>query len=215
MYEDLDDVARLKFGKRLQEIATETQQSIQEAKIRFAATAGPVRRSGQHDAHLAQLRLQGTEQMALALFEIWVDLIKQRNGHLARVDVDFVANKIGEFVNAQAANLNKALAQEGGIVASSLVQQASTRIYALSASVRRDLEIMARENELFPRGQEEFESMKEVRKKRFSVGRRVLVGMGMRPATVQAVDDAPSMMGEFAHEVLIDGEPQSRRVLGS
>jgi hypothetical protein len=89
----------LKFGKR-QAIATETQQSIQEAKSRFAAPAGSVRRSRQHDAHLAQLRLHGTERVALAPFERWVDLIKQRNGHIARVDVDFVANKIGEFVNA-------------------------------------------------------------------------------------------------------------------
>jgi hypothetical protein len=80
--------------------------------------------------------------------------------------------------------LNKVFAQEGGIVASSLVQQPSTRIYALSASIRRDLEIMVRENELFSRRQEEFKCMKEVRKKRFSVDRRVLVGMGMRPATV-------------------------------
>ena len=213
MYEELEDVARLKFGKQMQAIASDTQDKIREAKSRFSMTAGPVRRSGQHDAQLAHLRLQGTEHMALALFEIWVDLIRQRNGHISRADVDFVANKISDFVNAQARNLNKIFAQEGGLVASSMVQQTSIRIHAMSATARRDLEIMARESELFPKKQEE--SMKEVRKKRFSVGRRVLVGMGLRPGTVQSVADAPSTLGEFVHGVLVDGEPQPRRVIGS
>jgi len=57
--------------------------------------------------------------------------------------------------------------------------------------------------------------MKQVPRKRFSVGRRVLVGMGMRPATVQTVADAPSTLGEYVHEVLIDGDQGMRRVLGS
>ncbi len=57
--------------------------------------------------------------------------------------------------------------------------------------------------------------MKEDPKKRFSVGRRVMVGLGMRPATVQSVAEVPSTLGEFVHEVLVDGEPQARRVLGS
>lgn len=215
MYEELEDIARLKFGKQLEMISTQTHEKIREAKRQFAATAGPVRRSGQHDAQLAQLRLEGVEQMARALFEIWVDLIKQRNGHIVRADIDFVANKISEFVNAQAANLNKIFVQEGGLVASSMVQQTSMRVYAMSASARRDLEIMAREFEAFPKRPEEISSMKEIRRKRFSQGRRVLVGMGLRPGTVQSVANAPSTLGEFVHEVLVDGEPQVLRVLGS
>jgi hypothetical protein len=39
--------------------------------------------------------------------------------------------------------------------------------------------------------------------------------MGMRPATVQTVADAPSTLGEYVHEVLIDGDQGMRRVLGS
>jgi hypothetical protein len=57
-------------------------------------------------------------------------------------------------------------------------------------------------------------SMKQLPKRRFSVGRRVLVGIGMRVGTVRSVDDAPSVLGEFAHEVLVDGEKQPLRVLG-
>ena len=56
--------------------------------------------------------------------------------------------------------------------------------------------------------------MKQIPKKRFSVGRRVLVGMGMRPGTVTSVAEQPSVMGEFCHEVQVDGEQQGREVLG-
>lgn len=90
----------------------------------------------------------------------------------------------------------------------------STRsVRTLCANVRHDLEIIVRQREAFPLKPEE--SMKQVPKKRFSAGRRVLVGMGMQPATVQSVADAPSTLGEYVHEVLMEGGKGLRRVLGS
>jgi hypothetical protein len=57
--------------------------------------------------------------------------------------------------------------------------------------------------------------MKEVPKKRFSAGRRVLVGMGNKPGTVQSVAETPTVMGEYAHEVILDGRPgMPQKVLG-
>jgi pyrimidine deaminase RibD-like protein len=56
--------------------------------------------------------------------------------------------------------------------------------------------------------------MKVPDKKRFSIGRRVLVGMGMLPGTVKSVADVPSVMGEFVHEVLLDGKTETRKVVG-
>lgn len=56
-------------------------------------------------------------------------------------------------------------------------------------------------------------SMK-TRKQRFSPGRRVMVGLGMRVGTVKTVADHPSVLGEFVHEVLVDGEDKPRRVIG-
>jgi len=56
--------------------------------------------------------------------------------------------------------------------------------------------------------------MKQTPKKRFSVGRRVLVGMGMRPGIVTSVAEQPSVMGEFVHLVQVDGEQEARAVLG-
>jgi hypothetical protein len=48
---------------------------------------------------------------------------------------------------------------------------------------------------------------KEIEPKIFSVGRRVLAGMGRRPGTVQSVADAPSTMGEYLHMVILDSHP--------
>jgi hypothetical protein len=55
---------------------------------------------------------------------------------------------------------------------------------------------------------------KSMVKKRFSVGRRVLVGMGMRPGTVTFVDEYPSTLAEYRHGVQLDGEEEVRNVLG-
>lgn len=215
MYEDLEDVARLKFGKRAEAIAAETVQKIQEANGEFARTSGAVVRSGQHEARLAELRISGIEETARAFSEIWVDLIQARKGIIEREDAEFISKKIQQFVDGQTVNLNKVFERESRGVISYVTQRASMRLYGVAGSLRRDLEIMARESELFPNKSEELKSMKEIRRKRFSVGRRVLVGMGLRPGTVQSVADAPSTLGEFVHAVLIDGEPQARRVLGS
>jgi hypothetical protein len=192
VYEDLEALAQLKFGKEMNAIVERVRQSIQEASSRFASTAGAAIRSGQHDALLGQIRIDGAGQMARMLFELWVELIKQRNGHIAREDIGFIGNKVDQCLNAQRTNLRKMFAEQRGGRAS-LVQRVDMRMREVSASCRRDLEIMVREYEAFPKTPaEEKESMKQDPKKRFSVGRRVLVGIAMRPATVQSVAEAPS-----------------------
>lgn len=150
--------------------------------------------------------------MGRALFDIWVDLITKRNGKLSRADVDFVAHKIKQFAGAQKSNLRKVFSLVRGAAVPSLIRESDNRMHAIAASTRRDLAIMAREYEIFPN--KSGESMKQRSKNRFSIGRRVLVGLGMQPATVQTVADAPSTLGEYAHEVLVDGEQGMRRILG-
>src|ERR1700674_5165996 len=113
----------------MQAIAGQTRQKVQDAANHFAATKGAIIRSGQHDAQLGQLRIEGVEQMASALFQMWVDLIKQRNGHVARGDIAFVSSKIDQLVSSQKANLRRVFAEQGGGVVSSLVQQADMRMH--------------------------------------------------------------------------------------
>lgn len=216
MYEDLEKLVQLKFIKQMEAIAAQTRENVVEAKRRFAATASPGIRSGPHDADLARLYIEGAEQMVRSLFQIWVDLIKQLNGYVARADIPFVAGKIDSFAQTKKGHLRRVVTQQGSGAAHLFIEQADRRMLAAASDARRDLELMVREHEVFPnKARREMESMKQATKKRFSVGRRVLVGMGMQPGTVQSVADAPSTLGEFVHEVLVDGESQSRRVLGS
>jgi len=78
----------------MEAIASETRQNVRDAANRFAATTTLGIRSGQHEASLIRFRIDGAERIARALFQIWVDLIVQRNGHIARADVDFIVKEI-------------------------------------------------------------------------------------------------------------------------
>jgi hypothetical protein len=213
VHEDLEPIAKLKFAKAMNAIAEETRIGVREASSRFAAMTGAGIRSGQHEASLARMRISGIERMGRALFDIWVDLITKRNGKVSRSDAGFVAHKIEQFAGTQKSHLRRTFSQERGAAVPSLIQEADNRMHALVARTRSDLEIMARENEVFPNGSGDV--MKQTKKNRFSVGRRVLVGMGMQPAVVRSVADVPSTLGQYVHEVLVDGEQAMRRVLGS
>jgi hypothetical protein len=214
MYEDLNQIAQLKFAKQMEFIAAQTQQNLREARQRFAATAGVIIRSGQQDALLGRLRIEGVERVAGALFQIWLDLIKSRNGHVARVDIGFITKKIEDLVNAQRVHLRSAFAHEGGATVSSLVQEADMRMHAVVGNARRDLEIMVREYEAFPKRDVSGRENMTQKPSRFSVGRRVLFGMANRVGTVRFVADAPGQMGEFVHELLEDKTQEVLQVLG-
>lgn len=213
MYEDLGAIAQLRFGKELDAIALQTQQKIREAAERFAATTSAGIRSGQHDALLGRLRIEGTERMTRALYEIWVDLIKRRNGHIQRSDIPFILDKVDEFVRAQTVHLNNAFAQQGGAgVSQLLAQEAQQRMYAVSANFHRDLEIMVREHEALPRISKET-AMNKI-PPRYSVGRRVLFGIANRTGIVKSVSDVPGQMGEFVHELQDDKTQDILQVSG-
>jgi hypothetical protein len=150
VYEDLEPIAQLKFGKEMEAISKLTRANVQEAQAHYAAlTATSGVRSGQHEASIARKWIEGSERLVRSLFDIWVDLIKQRNGHIARADVGFVASKIEGFTKTQTAHLNKVLRQRHGAIIPMLTEEAGRRMYAASSSARRDLEIMALENKAF------------------------------------------------------------------
>lgn len=57
--------------------------------------------------------------------------------------------------------------------------------------------------------------MRPLVRKHFPAGSRVLVGINQERATVQVASVRPGTLGEFVHEVLIDGTGEVRTVLGS
>lgn len=214
MYDELSAIAQLRFGKEADAIAVETQQKIRDASERFAARMGAGIRSGQHDALLGRLRIESIEKLARALYQIWVGLMRERNGHVQRADIPFILNKVDEFVNAQKVHLNNAFAQQGeASVSNLLAQEAAQRMYAVSATLRRDLEIMVREHEAFPRMSVEKAAMSNT-PSLYSVGRRVLFGMANRTGIVKSVSDVPAQLGEFVYELQDEKTQEVLRVLG-
>lgn len=152
MYEDLQPIVQLQFGEVVEKISQETQEKVREAEAQYAAsTRGANIRSGQHEAALGRIRIAGTERVARSLFQMWVDIIKERNGQVNRADIDFIIGKVAEFTNAQAGNLGRVFAQRPSAVVPLLTEEARNRMAAVIGGARRDLEIMVRRNEALPK----------------------------------------------------------------
>lgn len=153
MYEDLNQIATLRFNKELESISSETREKVREMQQEYAALTGSSGvRSGPQDAAIGRAQIEGSERLVRALFEIWVDLVKRRNGHISHPDVDFIAKKLEGFAQTQKGHLHRAFSsQRMGAVVNLLTEEAGRCLYAATASARRNLAIMVREHELFSR----------------------------------------------------------------
>ena len=151
MYEDLNEIATLRFSKELESISSQTREKVREMQSEYAAlTSSSVVRSGPQEAVIGRAQIEGSERLVRALFDIWVDLVKRRSGHISRPDVDFIAKKLEGFVQTQKGHLHSAFSsQRMGAVVNLLTEEAERRLYAATANARRDLAIMAREHEVF------------------------------------------------------------------
>lgn len=151
MYEDLNELATLRFNKELESISSQTRERVREMQNEYAALAGSSGlRSGPQEAAIGRAQIEGSERLVSALFDIWVDLIKRRNGHISRPDVDFIAKMLEAFAQTQRGHLHRAFSsQRMGAVVSLLTEEAGRQLHAATANARRDLAIMVREHELF------------------------------------------------------------------
>ena len=218
MYEDLEQIAQLKFGKEMESISGQTREKVTATQSEYAARAPfPDARSGPHEAAIGQVYIDGAERLVRALCITWVNLIRQRKGHNARSDVEFIAGKVSECARKQKGHLETVFRERRmGPARIGVTHKAETRMRAVAIEMRRDLEIMAREHEAFPDKsvKERGQRMTPTPKRIFSPGRRVLVGLGSRPGTIVSVDEQPSVMGEFRHIVKMDNDGRTEEVLG-
>jgi len=73
MYEDLESLANLKFGRAVEEISKELEDKQQEI-IENLANRGLIQ-SGPMENAIVQYHVKRSEQICRALAEIWTELI--------------------------------------------------------------------------------------------------------------------------------------------
>ena len=107
MYEDLEQIARLKFGKEIESISSQIREKVKELQNEYAALTGSSGvRSGQHEASIGRAQIDGAERLVRALFQIWLDLVERQKGHISRADIAFIANKVDSYARTQKAHLH-------------------------------------------------------------------------------------------------------------
>ncbi|HUA92470.1 MAG TPA: hypothetical protein VL991_07870, partial [Terracidiphilus sp.] len=113
MYEDLESIAQLKLGKEIESISAQTRQTVAEKQNEYAARSGSSTvRSGQHEASIGRIQIEGAEKLVRTLSDIWIELIKQRKGHISHADVGFIAGKAEGYARTQRGHLHTAFTHQ-------------------------------------------------------------------------------------------------------
>jgi hypothetical protein len=68
MYEDLEPIVTLKFVKEHESISNQTREKIREMQNEYAARSSGVQ-SGQHEASIGRVQIEGAERAAGVLFQ--------------------------------------------------------------------------------------------------------------------------------------------------
>lgn len=152
MYENLEQIASLKFGKEMESISSQTRDRVQEMQNEYAARSGTsVGRSGQQEAAIGRAQIEDAERLVQRFFTIWIDLVKRSKGYLDQNDITFILVKVDGLAKSQIRNLRAAFHQQrAGAVVNLLSQEAEIRMTAVAANALGELNIMVREHEAFP-----------------------------------------------------------------
>lgn len=150
MYEDLEAIAGLKFGEVVERISREGQANLSSQIASLAgrglANSGPMVSAKLNSA------LETSERTCRALYEIWLQLILQRNqGRITRDDIKFIMAKVGPCTQARAGQIAQVLGTSQGTAPTWAVEQARTRMQSVESVIGRELEIKFREQEAFPK----------------------------------------------------------------
>ena len=148
MFEELEAIANLKFGKLVDSIAEETQEKLVEYN-RKATARGSVL-GGFAESERVRIRLDGAERKCRGLSEIWLQLIIKKNGRLTQEDLQFIMTRVKQC----ASTTNVTSMSPGGLqlpesALSALKETAERRMQSVVSNVARDLEIRIREHEHF------------------------------------------------------------------
>ncbi len=147
MYENLEQLANLKIGKVSERISRENSERL-SAVIRDHAQRG-LSQSGLLEAAKVRSQLRTARELCQEVYRIWLEIILTVDKALTEQSVAFIAAKVLDTSISQASNirqnLNKSLTPE---TTAELAGQVDREMTAIVGSVRRDLEILRREQEL-------------------------------------------------------------------
>ena len=148
MYEDLEAIANLKFGEVVERASHERQAKLSaqmaDLAARGLANSGPMVSARLNSA------LEMSERTCRAIYEIWLELILQRNdGKITRDDINFIMGKVDPCTRTRPAQIAQVLAGPQGPAPEWAIQQAQTKMHAVSSSIARELEIKLREQQAF------------------------------------------------------------------
>jgi len=148
MYEDLEAIANLKFGEVVERASRENGAKLSAA---IAVLAG---RGLAESGQMVQARLNSAlgrpEQICRGLYEIWLELILQRNqGRISREDIGFIMERVNACTRARTGNIAQVLVTPHGPAPEWALQRAQSKMQSVSSGTDRELEIKLREQEAF------------------------------------------------------------------
>jgi len=148
---ELQTIVNLRYAKEREEINQKVQQ------LRIAKKAELQRRGLEMSGAAGKLQIELTvtqiRENCEALAGIWVDVFRRKHGSVTQEQVAFIGGQITEIV---------AGSRDGGIsalwpnhrlpdaLATSLKQQLSGELSSIEAGIKRDLELMRREQDELP-----------------------------------------------------------------
>ncbi len=146
MSEDLTPLAQLKIGRAVDRLARENSSRLSEI-IADHARRG-LSQSGMLNAAKARSQLQFVRELCEEVRQVWVDLIRAKDGALTLQSVEFVSQRVKEVAENQKRNLRQAWGAGGPSPPPSITSELDGEISAIESTIRRDLEIQRREEEL-------------------------------------------------------------------
>lgn len=199
MYDDLEVIAKLEFGKVVDRISLEAQE-----KIRSVQT---MPRGGHMEHARLKVHLDQAEETCRAYAQIWQDLLETKNGgHLTREDVTFIIQKIQPVVAASKRNILRDPTRSHLASAS---EEIAMRLGGVASSIRRDLEIRIRKQQAFPKK----ESMPSPPHLNVTIHSAANVNLGTQAGTINATLTAISGQSPAHQDVAVALKELSEAVL--
>ena len=148
-YSDIEQLAKLKIAKAIDQFAKENAGRTREINAEFA-TRG-LSRSGLVDEARLKSRLQMAEGICRAISSIWLDLILKRDQGLTQESTAYIMSEVQRFADGFYRNrVQSSMTPTPKGLRRHLDEGLARGVQSIVADIRRDLEIQRREQAMSP-----------------------------------------------------------------